>query len=196
MTTPKLVYSNDIFNCHLFCGQCEFIKINGQRCGNRVCYGTPVCWVHRKMLYGVRISDSTIESGGKGLFATRFIPRFAWICPYVGDEIDNHCLDLRYPNDRTATYAIAKHENVNIDSACRRGIASMANGKFRANGRSQPRNMHNAITDLRQPMNELWIRAWKNIQEGQEIFVWYGHDYRLTQDHSTSRNRLQDSRPC
>ena len=192
MANAKLYFENNTFRCHLHCQRCQKLKPNGQRCKNRVCMGVPFCWVHNKQYYGLQIRDSQF---GKGLFATRNMPNGHWICPYVGEVITEACLNLRYPGHRTAPYAV-NDTCQDIDSACRRGIAAMANGLFRGT-RSRARAVHHAILEYRHaPFNTVWIRAIRDINIGEEIFVHYGSQYRLGDYHITRRGRGADTRPC
>lgn len=191
MVARRLTFKTDNFQCHLQCGRCSHIKANGQQCGNRVCFGAPVCWIHNKQRYGVQIKDSGVH--GKGLFATRPFLANVPLCPYEGENISTRCLNNRYPGNTTAPYAVTKSRYRVLDSACRRGIGSMANGLF-YRGRPIQRNRHNAVI---LPLNQtLWIVSTRNITQGEEIFVWYGNDYRLENNHRTYRSQLNDTRPC
>ena len=184
------------FNCRLDCQRCEHIKANGVRCRNRVCFGTPLCWIHTRMTYGVQARDSTIPGAGKGLFATREFQQDDWIVPYVGEVVTDPCLNQRYGDD-TAPYASEYSRRRFIDSACRRGTGARANGLFRADGRSRSINQHNAVILNRPGGNGgLWLRARRNIPMGSEIFVWYGDEYRVENNHETRRSTIADTRPC
>lgn len=199
MAKTKLAYQNGTFLCHLECNECVALTSKGQKCKNRVCIGVSRCWMHSKREYGVRIRPS--QTGGKGLFATRAIGAGSWICPYHGEVINRACLDQRYPGNTTATYTTTLGRATFNDSACRRGIGSMANGKFRLNGQSQTRQRHNAEIARRPNWvgtseGSTWLRAIRDIGEGSEVFVYYGTDYRLQQDHKTYRTTRSDSRPC
>lgn len=191
----KIAFSNGVFTCHINCDQCSYIKSDGNRCRNRVCFGHPVCWVHTRRMYGVRVKASTVEHGGRGLFTERNVERLQWICPYIGELIDDDCLDARYPGDRTAPYAVLTNDDEYTDSACARGVGAMANGLFGADGHSLAYRRHNAIIDERVGYG-LWVRALRNIPPGGEIFVYYGREYTLDNDHSTKRRRVADNRPC
>lgn len=195
----RLTFSNETFNCHLTCGRCTHIKCNGQRCKNRVCFGFPICWIHSLQVYGVRLRESTIPDTGKGLFATRDFPRYTWICPYNGEDVTEACLEQRYPGNVTAPYAVDFKNDPHryVDSACLRSMASMANGLFRPDGTSQPLTAHNAeIVERPGSDTRHWLRARRNIFEGDEIFVYYGTVYTLDNDHETKRRRADDNRPC
>lgn len=188
----------DEWSCHVRCGRCAHIKADGQRCRNRTCFGFPMCWVHNKTVHGVRVMQSTIPNSGKGLFATRPIASGAWICPYGGEEVDDACIDLRYAGNATAPYADQLNNGTNLDAACERGIGSMAQGKFGANGKSLAKNRHNAEGVSRRigGRRTIWLRATRAIATGAEIFHYYGDEYRLEATHTTRRFRSQDSRPC
>lgn len=192
----RLAYENWTFLCHLQCSQCSHVKCNGQRCRNRVCIGTPTCWIHTIQTLGVRVRPSNEAGAGKGLFTTTPRVMGEWICPYIGETITQACLDKRYPGDTTATYTVnASNERHHTDSACQRGIGAMANGKFDAEGFSRPRNRHNAVIETRDGEG-LWLQATRRIGANREIFVHYGDDYVLDDDHSTKRTTREDDRPC
>lgn len=193
----KLVFETDRFRCRLHCDRCTHIKANGQRCGNRVCFGTPICWIHTKQLFGLRIKSSSIAGAGKGLYATRYISAGSWICPYVGELISEQCLDLRYPGDITAPFTVNNGDGSNyIDSACKRGIGAIANGIFDNLGVSLPHQNHNAEIEFKPESQMNWLRATRNIFNGEEIFVYYGNVYRLENNHLTRRSKMEDTRPC
>jgi len=190
-----LTFEAPRFSCSLACGQCDFVKANGTRCRNRVCFGTPTCWIHTMIQYGVKTRLSTIPNAGKGLFATRDFRFREYICPYVGEELPEDCITLRY-GEGTAPYATSSGDD-SIDSACQRGIASLANGLFTPGGRSRDKRFHNAELYHNEGDNDRpWLKALRGIRSGQEIFVYYGRDYVLGNDHTTRRRRTVDNRPC
>lgn len=193
---------NQNWQCRIHCARCTYIKADGIQCRNRVCYGSPLCWQHNKILYGVKSRPSTIPGAGKGLFATRAFAQDAWICPMTCEQITQACLNQRYPGDMTAPY-VDVDENQNItDCACSRGIGSQANALFDANGLVLDQNLHNANANTRFNANGnsmgIWIEARTNIAAGDEIFLWYGPNYRLENNHETKRRstKIPDTRPC
>lgn len=190
----RITFRTNEFKCHILCDRCTYVKDNGERCKNRVCFGIPVCWVHTIKEYGIKIKKSTLPGVGKGLFSTSRIERDTWICPYIGESINEQCLNQRYPGNMTAPYAVKKGQRYE-DSACMRGSGAMANGKFRANGQAQTAQRHNAVIRNR-PGYGLWIWSTKNILRDREIFVHYGGQYRLENNHVTKRMRGPDTRPC
>jgi len=197
----ELSFRTATWSCPLTCGQCTHTRDNGLRCKNRVCFGSPVCWLHNAKKYGVKIKQSTIPGAGKGLFATRNIPRDSWICPYSGEATTMDCIHQRYPGDATAAYAEQVHKNLAYDCACSRGIGSLSNAHFNPNGTVSAERNHNSFSRYRPKGNGVpgvWLKSTKVIKEGQEIFNWYGNGgYRLQDNHSTSRRpKVPDSRPC
>lgn len=117
--------------------------------------------------------------------------------PYEGEVITQACLNQRYEVNETATYAMEAGRRRYVDSACMRGAGAMANGLF--NGLApQPLAAHNAELENRPGANHLiWLRATRDIAEGDEIFVYYGEGYVLSNDHNkTRRVNLADTRPC
>ena len=195
---------NTSWSCPITCAQCTYIKANGQQCNNRVCYGSPWCWVHNRMVYGIKSRPSTIAGAGKGLFATKPFQTNDWICPMICEPITDACLQLRYPGDITAPYADTDvDEGIITDCACSRGIGSQANGKFRQDGFVSHARYHNALTVYRNELGippGIWLQARRAIAANAEIFLWYGDNadnaYRLQHNHTTRRVTSNDTRPC
>lgn len=194
--TSRLTFFNEKdgyeFSCHLQCSRCAFIKANGERCKLRTCIGNPLCWIHNLGQYGVKVKDSTIQDGGKGLFAAKNFADGDWICPHGGENIGADCMNRRYGEQNTAPYAIDDE----IDAACERGIGSMTNGKFTRNGRSRPIQEHNAELSIRRG-GEYWLQATQDIAPGEEIFVYYGNAYELYDaEHDTRRTTTPANPIC
>lgn len=181
----RLVFENESFQCILECSQCDYILENGNRCKRRVCIGAPTCWQHTIILYGVKVKKSNIENAGSGLFTTKPFIRNEFICPYIGEMISEDCLESRYPADQTAPYATqAITDDEYIDSACLRGIGSLANFA----------NIKNA--KIVEYNDEVWLQAIKYIRANEEILVDYGPFYQF-EPHTTNRkNNPVDDRPC
>lgn len=191
----RLVFRNEVFQCPLLCEQCDHLSPSGKRCKRTVCFGWPTCWQHSKIDYGVKTKKSTIPGAGRGLFATRSFDSYEFICPYEGEVVSETCLEQRYPGNAVAPYAVNFDEGNFIDSACIRGIGSIANGLF-VRGISQPRYRHDAVIA---PDDEgvIWLQAIKPIPQGKEIFVYYGTDYELEDNYETVRTKdFWDTDPC
>ena len=63
------VDGNPTFSGPLQSVQCAFMKANGVQCRNRVVMGIDMCWIHTRSEKKLKLQDSTIPNGGKGLFA-------------------------------------------------------------------------------------------------------------------------------
>lgn len=70
-----------VWSCPLTCATCAYQKRDGNMCKNRVCFGTPLCWSHNKVLYGVKIKELGEKNAGKELFATKVFEPNEWVCP-------------------------------------------------------------------------------------------------------------------
>jgi len=192
----KLIFSTDNFQCHLLCDQCTHLTNSGIRCRRRVCLGYPTCWQHTIQQYGIQVKESSIQGAGKGLFVTRDFKKGEWICPYVGEVIDQNCTYQRYTPGQTCPYMIEKDGTEYIDAACVRGIGSMANCLVKNNGDVRSVEAHNASFSWRTSLNEPWLKTTKNIKKGREIFVYYGSDFKVQDNHITKRGNGPDTRPC
>jgi len=181
------------FQCRIMCNQCNARKPTGDQCGNRVCIGTPFCWIHLEKMYRVRIRDSDY---GKGLFASDkkigardivFRPG-ELIVPYFGDRVDTATIDARYGEDYTSPYAVELVPGTGLfeDAACKRGVGSLVN-------HGNTRRSRNAILSYNEVDDEVQVIATKNIRNNIEILVDYGDDYRFQgegTDHQTKRRRV------
>ncbi|KAJ3058173.1 hypothetical protein HK102_010646, partial [Quaeritorhiza haematococci] len=82
----------------------------------------------------LKIQASTIRGVGKGLFAVNpnaeqpVFQKGDIILDYIGDFIPVRETDCRY-GDKTAVYTLRKNRSTDIDAACKRGVAAMANSK-------------------------------------------------------------------
>lgn len=195
----KLTFETDDFRCRLKCDQCAYTKPDGRRCKNRVCIGYPVCWIHTKKEFGLRVKDSNVVDG-KGLFADKRFDRHDWICPYMGEPVTQACIDVRYPQNTQAPYAVrldipyAMGGGDYIDAACSRGVGAIANALFTATGNPMPPQDHNAQIETR--LDGLWLRARRTIRPGDEIFVHPGEDFGWDNNYVTKRMTRPDTRPC
>ena len=158
-------------------------QTNGHRCSRKVSIGVNLCFQHRGDL---KIKPSLIEHAGKGLFAFDrespnsndivFRPQDK-ISDYLGDRINSEELIRRYGND-TAPYGLQVNNNLFIDAATRRGIASLAN---RPSRHHQP----NARFSVNTTTHKATLKATKNIRNNQEILTSYGNSYAIQDNYKT-----------
>lgn len=174
---------NHHFECFLQCRRCIANTANGRRCSRTVCIGLPLCWQHMLRDARIQIRESTIPNAGKGLFAvdkhmplgSRIFKRGDVIAEYIGEDLQDNDLFARYPAQYNAPYAFEykvatpHHQGRSKDCACVRSAASMINHTIReqANARFQ-------VT-----RDRVFVKASKNIKNGDEIFVYYGQYYRF-----------------
>lgn len=203
-----------ITTCDLKCSRCQGRTKNGNLCKNNVCIGVPLCWLHTLQKFHVRAKPSGIAGAGMGLFAqypSGTPPHqvaFATndlIVEYIGEHTTHAAIDQIY-NDRnyTVPYAWSNSEFV-IDSACKRGIASIANSPsgalqpnaiimFRGRSDIDP-SLHSYTGNPARPntfpnaWDKVYIVATRPIKYGDEILVDYGDAYQLdgVVEHTTYR---------
>ena len=182
------------YTCLLHRGRCAYVNPDTHAHCRKICViGLPMCWIHLKKQYKLRIKESTIADAGKGLFAVlpgaaatggpRGGPRRgaanvvfnanAEICPYQGEVLTRHQMDQRYGVDHTAPYGIRVNmaQNIYEDAAKYRGVGAMANSDARH---------ENAGFKIRN--NRIVLYALRDITDGQEIFVNYGNAYDFNDD--------------
>lgn len=180
--------------------RCRGETSSKRRCKKIACLGYPLCDAHNASRYGVQSRVSTIPGAGRGLFATRPLSKDSWLCPYTGENTTMSYIHTRYPGEMTAPYVVGLPNGLAIDSACVRGIGSLANALFARNGNVLSVSRHNAVLRYR-PVGcgipGMWLKTTKLIKPGDEIFLWYGNDYKLQGgSHSTRRLRHDASTAC
>lgn len=167
------------FKCNLSCEQCRATSTSAQRCKNVSCMGVPYCWIHLAKEKHLRIKTSTIPHAGKGLFAVGreheiVFPEGSLIVEYEGETINTEELERRY-GDHTAVYVLKQKHNTFVDSACKRGIAALANTK-------PTREECNAWFTITRRGKKLRLEASQDIYGGDEIFAYYGSEYTFDED--------------
>ena len=155
-------------------------KTDNRRCSRRSVIGCPYCFQHLKSDRHLRIKPSTIHNAGKGLFAEDnsrgpndiIFRNRSNIIEYIGENINERELNRRY-QIHTAPYALQVGANPNryIDAATVRGVGSLINHRTG--------NQVNARFVINPRNNTARLAATKNIRNNQEIFVNYGHQYRI-----------------
>lgn len=187
----KFYIGNDMnFQCNIESQQCIADNKNGGRCSRRVCIGSKYCWTHLLFLKHLRIKNSNLPHGGKGLFAMNpqlednniiFRPGDI-IIDYGGEIMSDADLHDRY-DDNTAPYAARLKRNVVCDAACERSAGSLANSGNNA-------NQNNAIlrANYRTNPQKIQLKASRIIRNNTEILLDYGDEYRFDDDthHTTT----------
>ena len=175
---PTLIYET-----HLLCEQCRYIKPDGEHCNRNVVLGLYLCSQHMMMEKGLKIKKSTIPKSGKGLFAfdsrrgqNAIIfrgneERGDLICRYDGEVINKAELIRRYKKF-TAPYGIEISPNRYEDGARIRGIGSFVQ-------HSDDENKINCRLGLNN--HRIAIFACKNVKNNRELFADYGPEYNFTE---------------
>ena len=185
------------FTCHIRCGQCRHIKADGNRCGNRTCFGWPLCWIHNKVTYGVQPKMQ------RTLKASKPFQPGDWICPYgAKNRITTQCLNQRYPGNTLAPFVITpdpahpEHGTYVRDAACTRGVGAQAAGRYRLDGTPAPNQHNSEIVHRQDRNNKLWLRATRNIRAGREIIPYLDPTVPEDYNSKTALTTKPDSRPC
>jgi hypothetical protein len=176
----RMVYDKQ-FECRMKCDRCTHVnEKTRKRCKNTVCLGLPLCHVHLRTHNHLRIKDSTIKDAGKGLFAYKsaqgretVFRKDDIIAEYNGELLTDAEVGERYTegDEYTAPYVVNFGEDKNLDGACIRYAAAFANHK--------KRKKDNNAEFLLVGENKLVLQATKQIRNNDEIFVYYGDEYRF-----------------
>lgn len=149
--------------------RCIAIKPNQKQCKLTSIF-LPYCQKHTKTELGLEVKTSTLPNAGNGLFALKEFQKYDIITEYIGDKITNTNADEIYGvelND-LIPYGVSLNSRYIIDSACVRGIGSLAND-------SRSSKINNASLIIEK--GHVFLQATKKILIGQEVFVNYGNEY-------------------
>ncbi|NJL70502.1 MAG: SET domain-containing protein [Candidatus Competibacteraceae bacterium] len=127
--------------------------------------------------YGLYVQVSTIPNAGKGLFARKFIPAGSLIGKYRGDYLAK---DITYEQ-----YASGKREHIKKrewrDYFVHTMHDQLLDGRRMDNHMrwiNDPRNEHRYNATMTQgKARRILVRATRDIQPGEEIFMCYGEHY-------------------
>ena len=169
--------SQTSFSCNLKKFRCKGKTKANTRCKRFSYFGYPFCWYHMSKYSNLRIKKSSVINGGLGLFVSNghTYNKGDKIVEYVGEILTKDEIDRRY-SDSTAPYTLMDGTGKYIDSACFRGIASMANA---------PDKTHEKNADFVDVDDVVMIVATKKIVDGDEIFVDYGDEYLINDETET-----------
>ena len=179
------------FRCDLVCQQCSAPRSDGERCKRKICAWLPFCYQHSESFIGISVKDSTAIPGSKGLFATRPFETGEMVAPYGGEVLSEAEVKSRYGDGE---YSLGPYLLYDVDSACKRFVASASNGAFGG----VPSSMRNVILDrvahrhgtVKQKGDvyqgrvlsasnmgiKYWSIASRPISKGEEIIADYGEE--------------------
>lgn len=177
------------WSCPLLRMKCMHETQRGTKCQRWTSFTLGLCWQHLKLAAHLTVRQTTLkDKKGKrfkylGLFVCSITqPSDAIvfrkgnvITVYLGELVNNKILKTRYPGDETApyTYASRADQKDALDSACVRGVGSLANTCTSQN----PGCVNNTKIMKSTPKYFPKLIATKNIKNNQEIFTSYGPAY-------------------
>jgi hypothetical protein len=157
----------------------------------------PMCWQHARSQMHLQVKPSTIPNAGRGLFAYAptkeerdeqavVFKKGEFICPLNGRPLSAVELQQNYGN-HTAPYVSESSEAKigfpYVDGLGRRYIGMYANTKLGqplADGqRHSVQTGTNCVYSQFRADGVPWLKATKNIRSGDELFAYYGPDYKL-----------------
>jgi hypothetical protein len=120
----------------------------------------------------VQVKRSNIPNGGKGLFATKDFQKKDVIGQYAGEMLTVEQNVVRHGGSKTDHNAYGLQVgNTIIDSSCKRGLMSLANGS-KSKKSSNAKFMNKLLAG-----GKANVRATKTIRKGDEIIIHYGSGY-------------------
>jgi len=189
------IHHNLVFHHLMETRQCVGRNKNGSECKRKVTIGTPYCFQHLTSVKHLKIKKSNIPKAGDGLFALDknkpdnaiIFKKGDKIIEYMGEKVTMGTLDERYGEENTAPYAIeiSKKKDQYEDAALIRGVASLSN---QGNRKSQ----NNSKFGLNVKEGKAFLKAWKNIRNGEEVLTDYGRSYTFDKD---TEHKTQYVRP-
>ena len=179
-----------LFHCHLKQYQCQHINPKkGNQCKRKQYIGFDLCWKHLETDCHLKIKKSNIEGAGKGLYAFNGTSnddvifkgnqsKGDRIIAYNADVITHLEANRRYGN-HTAPYGVYVNKDYIEDAACMRSAGSLANhiSNSKANAK------------LYSHQGRVYLRAIKNIRNGDEILTDYGKSYTMKEKGVSSQTK-------
>ena len=145
--------------------RCTADNKRSEQCGCKTAKGQH-CHTHMRLNDGLRVTASTVERAGNGLFAARDFAPWEHLADYTGDE-----LIIRRDGDG-GPYCLALTQRRAIDAAATNtGYGRWANDPRGSNAGP------NAEFVLNPARGTGRLRATTRIRKGSEIFVSYGRGY-------------------
>ena len=144
---------------------------------------TEVIDLTKPQLPRVHVKTSGIRMAGRGLFTRDFITKNQWICEYGGELQHASSFPGGFPQGAKGNthtrgvepmFSRLQAKNLTPQNADGK-LASFANDTKDSktnNAVFQPKH----VTSKR-PRKQIWLKATKPINPGDEIFVTYGRDY-------------------
>ena len=172
-----------IFQCSLKHYRCTHMNPKtGNQCRRKQYIGFDLCFQHLETDCHLKIKQSNIKGAGKGLFAYNGTSnndivfkgnqsKGDRIVAYNAEVISHEEANRRY-GDHTAPYGVYVNKDAIEDAGCYRSAGSIANhiSNSKANAK------------LYSHQGRIYLRATKNIRNGDEILTDYGNDYQMKEE--------------
>jgi hypothetical protein len=167
--------------------RCTAETKKGGHCKAKTAIGQ-YCWIHLQQMEGLRVRTSTVPGIGKGLFAMRFIAKGSKIAEYSGDLFE---ITDEYDETKGSKYVLEINSELLVCAA--RTNAGV--GRW-ANDARQTAESDNAYLSCDQSAKRASIKASRDIQSGEEIFVPYSDEFWVpnTVERRKRRLRIQAAR--
>jgi hypothetical protein len=160
--------------------RCTSDTKRGGHCKARTTIGQ-YCWVHLAQHEGLRVRTSTIPGVGRGLFASADIKKGATIARYSGDLVE---ITDEYDETKGSSYVLEINSELLVCAArTNAGVGRWANDARNSD------NSDNAKFVCDQVAKKATIRATRDIEKGDEIFVPYSDEFWIPAPESRIQRR-------
>lgn len=153
--------------------QCKHKVQNSDRlCKRKTKLYPKYCWTHANKEFGVKIATSSIPNAGKGIFATKDLPKNHMIQYARQKDFMTHAqMDARYPGDTLAPYGMCDvHSDKCWDGLpYRSGLGRWANDP---RGTKKKDNLTFVVQD-----HKAYVKTTKKVKKGDELLIKYGRQY-------------------
>jgi uncharacterized protein len=162
--------------------RCTSATRTGAHCKARTTIGQ-YCWIHLQQHESLRVKASSIPGIGRGLFATKFIKSGDKIAQYSGDLVP---ITDEYDETKGSMYVLEINSELLVCAA--RTNAGV--GRW-ANDARNSRNSDNAYFCCDQRSKTACIKATRDIEKDEEIFVPYSDEFWIPRPESRIQRRLR-----
>ena len=162
--------------------RCTAETKKGGHCKAKTAIGQ-YCWIHLQQIEGLRVRTSTVPGIGKGLFAMKFIAKGSKIAEYSGDLFE---ITDEYDETKGSKYVLEINSELLVCAA--RTNAGV--GRW-ANDARQTAESDNAYFSCDQSAKRASIKASRDIQSDEEIFVPYSDEFWVPNTIERRKRRLR-----
>jgi hypothetical protein len=157
------------------CQRCQATKVGTQlQCKKRTCMSATYCYIHLKILEGLRIKPSNIPNAGYGLFTTRDRQKNEKLDDYIRPDgpymrvQTREEIDAEY-GENTAPYVWCGRKN-----RCWNAKSTQSNWASKANSCDYPGNRKKCTGVIKETGA---LRTLTKLNAGDEILIRYGRQY-------------------